>query len=244
VRADARFSASAYCASCHQFNFPAERTAGGPLFDTHAPMQDTFGEWQRSSHAAEGTQCQGCHMPWRTAADGARYRSHAFAGARDPALLASAARVEASATVEAQDIIVRVRVVPTGVGHAFPSGDLFRRLELSVWLDDAHAQRQVVSFARTFADAYERLPDGHMALVRRQASDSRVQPPGSGTPRESVLRFHRPISSPRASQPRVRWKLEHLLMPSPQAASQGVGEPRNRATVCAGEANLSTNTAR
>lgn len=233
VRADARFAQSEYCAGCHQFNFPAESVAGGALFDTHAPMQDTFGEWQRSSHGQRGTQCQDCHMPWRTAPDGARYRSHDFTGARDPALLSRSARVETTATRDGNAVIVRARVVPTDVGHAFPTGDLFRRLELSVWIDGAQQRTQIVSFARTFADHYERAPDGHMAFVRRQSGDSRVQPPGTGTPRESELRFHNVTASP-TTRLVLRWKLEHLLMPSPQAAAQGFGTAINRALVVEG----------
>jgi hypothetical protein len=235
VRADARFAQSEHCAGCHQFNFPAETTAGGPLFDTRAPMQDTFGEWQRSSHAARGTQCQDCHMPWRTAPDGARYRSHDFAGARDPSLLARSVRIEARATREGAALVVRARVIPTDVGHAFPTGDLFRRLELSVWIDGEPRRAQIVSFARSFSDVYERTPGGHMAFVRRQSGDSRVQPPGTGTPRENELRF---TGASATHALIVRWKLEHLLMPSPQAAAQGFGAARNRATVIEGSTSV------
>ncbi len=236
VTADARFSQSEYCAGCHQFNFPAETAAGGALFDTRAPMQDTFAEWQRSSHAQRGTQCQDCHMPWRTAPDGARYRSHDFTGARDPALLARSARVESTATRQADAIVVRARVFAADVGHAFPTGDLFRRLELSVWIDGAQQRPQIVSFARSFTDVYERTPSGTMAFVRRQSGDSRVQPPGTGTPRESELRFtDRSFANARV----VRWKLEHLLMPSPQAAAQGFGVALNRATVVEGSTAIS-----
>lgn len=234
VRADARFGRSDYCAGCHQFNFPAERVRGGPLFDTHQPMQDTFGEWQRSAHAQRGTQCQDCHMPWRTAADGTRYRSHAFVGGRDPSLLARSSRVEVVATASDGDrVSVSVRVVPTDVGHAFPTGDLFRRLELSVWLDDHVEHRRVVPFARSFADQFERFPDGTSGFVRRQVSDSRVQPPGTGDPRVSRLVLPHVVGQ----RPRVvRWKFEHLLMPSPQAASQGVAPARYRSTISEGSA--------
>jgi hypothetical protein len=236
VRADARFGRSEYCAGCHQFNFPAERSPGGPLFDTHMPMQDTFGEWQRSDHARRGTQCQDCHMPWRTAADGTRYRSHAFVGGRDPSLLSRSARVEVRATRTAdRRVAVRATVVPTDVGHAFPTGDLFRRLELSVWLDDDPSRRRTISFSRSFADQFERRPDGTSGFVRRQAADSRVQPPGTGEPRVNRVSFPvAPDSSPRV----VRWKFEHLLMPSPQAASQGFGPARYRSTISEGVAPI------
>lgn len=240
VRAEPRFSMSAYCAGCHQFNFPAETSAGGPLFDTDAPMQDTFNEWQRSEHALRGTQCQDCHMPWRTARDGARYRSHRFEGSRDPALLARAARVEATASREGASLVAHLRVLPADVGHAFPTGDLFRRLELRVWVEGAPQHAQVVSFARSFRDVYERGPHGQMAFVRRPASDSRVAPPGTGEPRTIELRF----AGADRSATLIRWKLEHLLMPSPQAAAQGFSPALNRATVVEGSTVVSQGASR
>jgi hypothetical protein len=234
VQADARFRESAYCAGCHQFNFPAERSRSGALYDPGEPLQDTFEEWRRSTHAQRGTQCQDCHMPWRTAADGTRYRAHTFNGTRDPSLLAQAARVHVRAERRSDGaVLVRAAVIATGVGHAFPTGDLFRRLELSLWLDDDTASTRVITFARMFADRYETARDGSAVLVRREVGDSRVQPPSDREPRESTLVFR---TSDRTLPTRVRWRLEHLLMPSTDATVQGFSEHRYRTVVAQGEA--------
>jgi hypothetical protein len=236
VRADARFEQSGFCAPCHQFNFPAEAVLGGQLFDSHAPMQDTFGEWSRSAHARAGTSCQDCHMPWRTAPDGTRYRDHGFPGGRDPALLARAATV----TVTAQRIgsngrvLVRTQVQPADVGHAFPTGDLFRRVELTVWIEDEPHGAQVFGYARAFEDRLERFPNGALGFVRREAADCRVHPPGMGASAPRDATFDRVD----ARRTRVRWKLEHLLMPSPQAASQGFAPALNRLLVQEGSAPI------
>ncbi len=236
VRTDARFAQSAYCAPCHQFNFPAEAVLGGQLFDSHAPMQDTFGEWSRSEHARSNTRCHDCHMPWRTAPDGTRYRDHSFPGGRDPALLARAATVSVIARRASPEgrVTVRTQVQGADVGHAFPTGDLFRRLELTVWIDDEPSRAQTFGYARDFEDQLERLPNGSLGFVRRQIADARVPPPGTGpaAPRETA--FDR--VDPRRT--RVRWKLEHLLMPTPQAASQGFAAALNRTLIREGVAPI------
>jgi hypothetical protein len=68
--------------------------------------------------------CASCHMPWVGQGD-ARQRSHAFAASRDPAVLRAAVVVEAA---RADASHVRIALAPAAVGHAFPTGDLFRQL--------------------------------------------------------------------------------------------------------------------
>ena len=48
-----KFSSAELCASCHEYVNP----------DSRAPGQTTFSEWQTSPAAANGVQCQDCHMP-------------------------------------------------------------------------------------------------------------------------------------------------------------------------------------
>lgn len=246
VLADPRFSQATFCAGCHQFNFPAEPSPGGPLYDSHAPMQDTFEEWQRSAFSQQNVHCQECHMPWRDGANGTRYRSHRFLGASDPALLSQAVRVSATATLasDGRTINVSAQVVPGRIGHAFPTGDLFRRAELRVWVDGDEAHAETLGFAREFSDRYQRIPNGPAGFVRVQVSDHRVQPPGTGLPDNYSFVFHTTASN-RASinaTHTIHWKLEHLLMPTPLAASQGFGPAVNRRTVTEGSVQVQSNT--
>ncbi len=116
VARDARFATDAACASCHEFGFPG--TLGR---QPDEKMQWTVTEHARSSAAA--TACAGCHMP-ETATG---RRGHGFAASRDPAFLASAVHVEARREGAGRVAIV---LSPKAAGHAFPTGDLFRRIEV------------------------------------------------------------------------------------------------------------------
>ncbi|NUO48201.1 MAG: hypothetical protein HOV80_05010 [Polyangiaceae bacterium] len=114
---DVRFASADACGSCHEFAFP------GAAGRNHAElMQSTISEHRDSE--ARGESCASCHMPVGSSGK----KSHEFRASRDEALLKKALRVEVervSATT------VRFVLTPVGVGHAFPTGDLFRRLELS-----------------------------------------------------------------------------------------------------------------
>jgi hypothetical protein len=218
---------SGFCAPCHQFNFPGDPGRHRDVYATDEPMQDTFEEFRLSAAHAAGTSCQDCHMPWRDSANGRRHRSHGFPGGSDAALLQRAVRVELTAVTEGDHTLVRARLVPGDIGHAYPTGDLFRRAELRVWTDDP-ARAQTLAFAREFTPVLERSPRGAMIFVRRQSYDGRVPPPGTGTIPFRTLRVP-------GTAARVRWRLDHLLMPTPMAASHGIGGARNRILVHEGE---------
>ncbi len=100
------------CSSCHEFSFP-----GRP-----ALMQSTVTEHRRSPFA--GTSCASCHLP--RAADG--HRDHRFDVSRNEQLLQSALDVRSRRTAEG----IEVHLTTRGVGHALPTGDLFRRLVVAV----------------------------------------------------------------------------------------------------------------
>jgi hypothetical protein len=129
---------TAGCAGCHEFRFPA-------LFhdDDAAFMQTTAREHRRSPASREA--CATCHMPAREGR-----RSHAFAEVRDPVWLRRMLEVRAERAGEDR---VRLTLTQTAPGHAFPTGDLFRRLEVGCELvsgDGAIEQRAVRHLARHF----------------------------------------------------------------------------------------------
>jgi mono/diheme cytochrome c family protein len=144
-----------FCIDCHEFPMPVTRNGETVLSD--APMQQTGTEW-RAWIAAGGDQtCQDCHMP------GGR---HVFRGAHDRDWLRQSVRV---------DLVVRAgrahfTLQSVDVGHALPTGDLFRHLTLEVLRD---GRWQVVDWiGRRFERDAEQ--------VRRVASDTSLQP---GEPR-------------------------------------------------------------
>lgn len=172
VQRDARLTSEQGCAGCHQFTFPDRPTSSRPEW-----MQRTVDEHESSPHAGQG--CARCHMPL---VDGPRgpHRSHAFASPRDPDALRAALQVEATRGDEGQ---VTLRLSVEGVGHAFPTGDLFRRLEVRVEAlgdDFAVVRSETRYLARHWGR--ERGPAG--PPVRAEVSDDRPRP---GLPRE--LRF-------------------------------------------------------
>jgi hypothetical protein len=231
VRPIAGMDESGFCAGCHQFDFPADLARERGLAATNEPMQDTYEEWLSSHFADDGVHCQDCHMPSVRGADGRRHASHAFLGSHDPEMLRRAVDVEVGARREGGRVIVEARVIPTGAGHSFPTGDLFRRVELRVSGGDG-SSAHTVAFAREFTDRPERLPDGSLTFVRRERADTRVPPPGYGAP--SVRTFELP-----AETTEVEWSLEHLLMPSPMAASYGLDRAVVRQTVRQGRIDVS-----
>lgn len=137
VRSEA-FGHRGACAACHEFAFPAMR---GP--DDAEHMQTTVREHERSPAAKRA--CADCHMPL---VEGRR--SHAFTEMRDPAWLRSRLYVTAQQTKERK---LRLTLAQIDPGHAFPSGDLFRRLEVGCELrgkDGRIAQREVRYLERKF----------------------------------------------------------------------------------------------
>jgi hypothetical protein len=129
---------TAGCAGCHEFRFPAARGDDDADF-----MQTTAREHERSRSA--GAACAACHMP-----EVSGHRDHAFAGTRQAAWLAD----RLHATAERVDgRRVRITLAQPSPGHAFPTGDLFRRLEVGCELRDARGalvSRDVKYLARRF----------------------------------------------------------------------------------------------
>jgi hypothetical protein len=100
--------ATVACASCHDFDAPG----------TRAILQSTEREHRESAFAT--TRCEECHMPGH---------DHRFRVSRDPAMLGRALRVS-SARLEGRQVVVEL--ASSGVGHRFPTGDIFRRLTVTL----------------------------------------------------------------------------------------------------------------
>jgi len=72
----------------------------------------------------------------------------------------------------------RITLDPNGVGHSFPTGDLFRRLEVSV--EAVGPDQQVIASARRYLTRRFGLARSSGVLIKKLVSDDRVD---AGAPR-------------------------------------------------------------
>lgn len=194
----------AACAACHEFAFPDSRADGGrsPL-----TMQSTLSEHAASKYADRS--CAACHMPWVPDA-GRGHRSHAFAASRDEASVRGAVVIEDGGLVGDE---LRLTLRPGVVGHAFPTGDLLRRLALRVEVLDAEGQWRLRAerfLMRRFG--FER-GSPYQAPRRVLAGDDRVG--ASGEP----IEIRQPVSG-LAPGARVRWTLRYERVADPAPATR------------------------
>ncbi|MCX4247383.1 multiheme c-type cytochrome [Paraliomyxa miuraensis] len=159
VRREA-FATNAACAACHEF--PSELLPG-------LMMQTTLTEHRASAFADE--PCQSCHMP--LGSDGRR--THGFEASRDPAMLRAAVHVRAQRMGDG----AWLELAPGAIGHAFPTGDPFRRL--SIELGHEEDGEWVVDDERQLTRRIGR----HRSRLRQLADD---RPGASPEPTRVVLR--------------------------------------------------------
>ena len=122
VLRDPAFAAADACANCHEFTFPDRRPV--PEY-----MQTTVREHRAS--AQPGRSCADCHMPQLATSDGPALRSHAFAASRDLAWMREAFTVTARRPAPDR-VELSLDLHEDRVGHALPTGDLLRRLLVTV----------------------------------------------------------------------------------------------------------------
>ena len=121
-------------------------------------MQSTYSEWVAYRRAGGAETCQGCHMP---------QGRHVMSGAHDVELLRGALAVAVSDGA--------LTVTSVGVGHSFPTGDVFRHLTVEVREDGGApgAWRVVARLGRRF----DTRLDGETLLARKvETADTSLRP--------------------------------------------------------------------
>jgi nitrate/TMAO reductase-like tetraheme cytochrome c subunit len=194
---------STACGGCHEFGFPDA---------PEVAMQSTIREHAQSPAAA--TSCVDCHMPRRDALGG--QRDHAFAASRDLGMLQSAVEIEAE---RIDDVRVRVRLVPRRIGHAFPTGDMFRRVLVIAQAYEGDNVR---------AGAVEVIGRSFEGGARRQV-DNRLGADGDYGPRDVEIEL------PGAAGMKVRWSVVYQRTDGAAAVE---GEPRVFESVTLGRGEL------
>jgi len=155
------FGSAAACAGCHEFPFDDGERRVGAL-----DMQRTVSE--HASGPDHERSCASCHMP-RTSAG---HRSHAFASTRDADSLRGSVIARAERTSATR---VRLELTSAGVGHAYPTGDLFRRIAVKAEVEgDEH--RVLASATRYLARHFATGRDRFGAPIREELFDDRLLP--------------------------------------------------------------------
>ena len=169
VKADPALATRNACARCHEFQFP---TLPG------VAMQSTLSEHRLST--ANNRECQSCHMPLDPRTN---KRTHDFSVLKSPQMIRSGVQVSASRW-NATSIEVTLR--PGNIGHAFPTGDLFRRLELRACVD--RGGREVCAPPAHLGRKY-RVQTTAQGTLRIPIADTRVAAPGTAPPSTVRLPF-------------------------------------------------------
>jgi hypothetical protein len=164
-------------------------------------LQDTAHEHARSAFA--GRACTACHMP-RGERD-----PHALPGHTDPAMLARSLRVEGSARRIGRGTRVVLAIHGDVVGHAVPTGDVYRELVVRAWPEGHPADATIVVLGRTLAPAI----------------DTRVPPTGT---REVVLDLRGRVA-------RAAWDITLRALPPDHERARGLSTDARRWAVAHGE---------
>lgn len=153
------------CRPCHEFAFESERYQPGQV------LQRTFSEWEASPDATLGRTCLDCHMP-PTGTNPSAHASHRFRGFADTAFIRNAIHVHVSAAflgggAEAE---VNFAITSQRIGHAFPTGDVYRSLRFVVTNGEVETEEV---FTRHFAFRVTEDGQGHKL---EEVEDTRLQP--------------------------------------------------------------------
>ncbi len=175
------FKESTLCGGCHQFVGPNGVVIIG-----------TYQEWKESPYAAEGIQCQDCHMPVtpekrivseEVSRSKRQVNLHNLAGGHSVEQIRSAVKVEIKKVTEDRGTLsVTVHVANVNSGHKIPTGTPSRRLVLRVAVKD-YTGRLNLERERAFEkvlidDQKQMLTKDHEIMLKasRVYYDNRIAP--------------------------------------------------------------------
>ncbi len=167
-RIDTQFKDERLCENCHEFNFPTAASAmseGKDFHYTEQPMQSTVSEYRGSAFYGKVT-CQGCHL-FRDTAD-----SHMFPGGHALERLKKDLRVEVFRENAGS---LTLRIYASAIGHAFPTGDLFRTLRVIIYDETLQELKQVE--LRHFFETHPATASNPQSPLRLRVADETLPPP-------------------------------------------------------------------
>jgi len=191
----AELNDDAACAGCHEFAFPDAALRGRTEL-----MQSTVREHGNSAESQ--ASCVDCHMP-REGPD--QHRRHGFPASRDAAFLRRALVVTAERSAPTR---ARLELRPAWLGHAFPTGDLFRRLRVSAEAQGPDYQR-VADEERFLTRHFSRRPRGPGLSLLELSRDDRV-----GLAGRTSTTVELELGAASASLP-IRWSVAYQRVAHP-----------------------------
>jgi hypothetical protein len=148
--------------------------------------------------------------------------------------LRRAIRAAAERTAIAQ---VTIRLESGWIGHALPTGDMFRRLQVRATAIDpklgaARGATPPVDLARTFRDIPVH-PDSQTDFTtqRVEGRDTRLGPPGTATDHREIVLDVRGATA----TTRVHWEVVYQRMMTPLAESFGMNQVEDELVLASGD---------
>jgi hypothetical protein len=153
------FERAEFCMGCHQFQ-PDGNALNGKL------LENTYNEWKNGPYAAQGIQCQQCHMP---------DRRHLWRGIHDPDMVKEGVTIDlqlSQATYKVgEKLEATLTLTNSGVGHYFPTY-VTPKVVLRIQLLDPNGQVITESVKEEIVGRQVTLD------LDREIADTRIPPKG------------------------------------------------------------------
>jgi hypothetical protein len=193
---------SEFCAGCHDFSING------------VPISSTYTEWKEGPYAAEGKQCQDCHMETKTGAAAKngtireKVYQHFWYGGHTGQFLKNAFQINSSIQRTGNRVKVTLNITNDNVGHMIPSGLPSRKVVLDFNASDRQG-REIYNnqkvYAKTIVDQYNNEVSDFWKAVY-VAKDNRFKPEES---RIEVFEFDAPNGTDEINiQASLKYKLE------------------------------------
>jgi nitrate/TMAO reductase-like tetraheme cytochrome c subunit len=173
---------SEFCAGCHDFSING------------VPISSTYTEWKEGPYAAEGKQCQDCHMETKTGAAAKngtireKVYQHFWYGGHTGQFLENAFQINSSIQKTGNRVKVTLNITNNNIGHMIPSGLPSRKVVLDFTANDRQGQ-EIYSgqkvYAKTIVDQYNNEVSDFWKAAS-VAKDNRFKP---GESRIEVFEF-------------------------------------------------------
>ncbi len=176
---------SELCGGCHDFSING------------VPISQTYTEWKEGPYAAEGKQCQDCHMETKSGAAAKngtireKVYQHFWYGGHTGQFLEKAFQIESSMQRTGDRVKVTLNITNSNVGHMIPSGLPSRKVVLDFKASDEHGKMLFSDqkvYSKTLVDQYGNEAADFWKAVSI-AKDNRFKP---GESRIEVFEFDVP----------------------------------------------------